>query len=136
MQRGALLCRIGDRLCAIPVTHVVETMRPLAIEPFASAPAFVRGTTIVRGRPMPVVDAARLLGAESPIGRFVSLKVGVVLAVEDVVGIRDIPSETQRDLPPLLRDARADVIETIGARDAELLVVLRTMQLVPSEGLA
>jgi chemotaxis signal transduction protein len=36
-------------------------------------------------------------------------------------------------LPPILRDVAADLIEAIGTRDAQLLVVLRAARIVPDE---
>lgn len=138
----SLLCSVGGRLYAIPVEHVVETMRPLPIEPIAGAPAIVSGLSIVRGEAVPVVDGARLLGSastspsssSSPASRFVAMRVGarrVVLAVDGVVGIRHIPAAALHELPPLLRDAAAEVVDGIGALDAQLLVVLRTFHFVP-----
>src|SRR5688572_15607941 len=59
-----LICRVSTRVCALPLDAVVETMRPLVVEPVAGAPGFVSGLSIVRGEPIPVVDAARLLGTE------------------------------------------------------------------------
>ena len=91
---------------------------------------------IVRGVPLPVVSASRLLGgaATAAPGRFVTLRAGerhVVLAVDGVVGVRRVSSASVRELPPLLRDAASDVVAKIGALDARLLLVLRTMHLVP-----
>ena len=43
-------------LAALPLEHVVETMRPLPVEPLGDAPRFILGLSIVRGEPIPVVD--------------------------------------------------------------------------------
>jgi purine-binding chemotaxis protein CheW len=136
---ASLLCSVRERLYAIPIEHVVETMRPLPIEPVAGAPPFVSGLAVVRGVPLPVVDAARLLLADSApraprAGRFVTMRVGqrrIALAVESVVGARNIPVASLQELPPLLRDALAGVVASIGALDAQLLMVLRTLHFVP-----
>lgn len=132
-----LLCGVAGRFCAVPIEHVVETMRPLPIEAVAGAPDFVLGVAIVRGAALPVVDAARLVGSNTasatPSGRFVTLRVDarhVVLAVESVAGVRRLPATSIAELPPLLRDATVDLVETLGALDARLLVVLRAMHLV------
>jgi purine-binding chemotaxis protein CheW len=120
--------------------HVIETMRPLPIEQVAGAPSFVRGLAIIRGAPIPVVDAARLLEAEGPPGteaaRFVTLNAGgrqVALVVDAVIGIRSISFESLQQLPPLLKDAGADTISAIGTLDAELLFILRTSRLAPDD---
>jgi purine-binding chemotaxis protein CheW len=132
----ALLCRVRSWYCALDVGQVDETMRPLPIEPLAGAPAFVRGLSIIRGAPTPVVDAGTLLGApdEPRSTRLIVLRSGerkVALAVEGVLGVRAISAELLRDLPPLLRGARREVVAAVGSLDAELLVVLAAGHLVP-----
>ena len=148
MVRGAdddrlLLCRVGSRIVALGVRDVWETMRPLPIEPLSGAPSFVLGLAIVRGFAIPVVDADRLLGSSvsfsttmispSP-ARFVSLKLGVrsaVLAVDAVLEIRALPAAVLASIPPLLREAGADLVSVVGALDARLLLVLEAARLVP-----
>lgn len=138
---ASLVCSIGTCFCAIAIEHVVETMRPLPIEPIAGASDLVSGVAIVRGVPIPVVDAGRLLGVDrlpaamaQPGGaRFVTVRAGerrVAFAVETVLGVRHLSASSLRDLPPLLRDS-VDSVSKIGALDAQLLVVLRAMRLVP-----
>jgi purine-binding chemotaxis protein CheW len=132
----SLLCRVRRHLCAIPLDCVVETMRPLPIEPLTDTPAFVRGLALIRGRPVPVVDIGALLNTgDSPKpARFVTLRTGgrqVAVCVEAVAGVRELDGVSQDDLPPLLRTAGADIIAAVGILDAELLLVLQTARLVP-----
>jgi purine-binding chemotaxis protein CheW len=131
-----LLCRVGSSVCALPIEHVSETMRPLPVEPFAGSPTFVLGLSIIRGSPVPVVDAGRLLGAaEQPrLTRFVTIKVGerrAALAVGAVVGVWSLAATSLDELPPLLREASGDVVAAIGRLDADLLLVLRSARIVP-----
>lgn len=123
-----ILCRQGDVLIALPLEFVIEIMRPLPVKPVQETPPFVRGLSIVRGAPIPVVDAAGLLGAaEAEAGRWVHLRVGarsVALAIQSVEGFAEVASASTAPLPPLLGDARADVIDAIAALDADLLMVL------------
>ena len=130
-----LVCRVANRLCALPLTHVRETMRPLPVEPVAGVPAPVEGVAIIRGAPVPVVDLGRLVSGErSTARRFVTLRLGersVALGVESVLGIRTIPRDTNHELPPLLHEADHDAIARIGTLDAELLLVLRDTRLIP-----
>jgi purine-binding chemotaxis protein CheW len=134
-QQLSLLCRVSARLCALPLEHVVETMRPLPVEFVGGAPEFVSGLSIVRGVPLPVVDSASLLGEKgSPPTRFVIVKSGnhlVVLAVDEILGLRAIPADSLHELPPLLGEARADLVAAIGAVDTRLLLVLQTARVVP-----
>jgi purine-binding chemotaxis protein CheW len=131
----SLICRVLDRICALPLPHVIETMRPLPVQPIAGAPASVKGVAIIRGAPVPVVDLAWVLaGTESQSTRFVTIDADgrrVALAVDSVIGPRMIPRGALHDLPPLLRDANADAIAAIGSLDSDLLVVLGSGRLVP-----
>lgn len=129
-----LLFRVLNRVCALPLDQVSETMRPLPVEPLAGVSRPVRGVAILRGRPVPVVDVGWLLtSTPSHPTRFVSVKVAhrtIALAVDAVVGIRTIPSSSLQCLPPLLRDASAEAITSIGTLDADLLVMLDSARLV------
>jgi purine-binding chemotaxis protein CheW len=112
-------------------------MRPLPVESIAGLPAFVRGVSIIRGVPTPVVDLGAVFGAPgSAAERFVTLRLGdrqVALAVNAVLGVRDLDRSAIQELPPLLRGASTDVIEAIGTLDEQLLVILRTGWEVPDE---
>jgi purine-binding chemotaxis protein CheW len=93
------------------------------------------GVAVIRGVAVPVVDVGALLGSSEPPRptRFITLAIGertVALAVEGIVGVRILPDDALEDLPPLLRDARLDVVDRIGTLDARLLVVLRTARIV------
>ena len=104
----------------------------------ASKWAFVLGVSVVRGFPVPVLDAALLLAAtgRSSPDRFVVLRVGsrtAVLAVDTVLGIRSLERDALVKLPPLLSNAESAVIEAIATLDSELLVVLNCARIVPPE---
>jgi purine-binding chemotaxis protein CheW len=137
----ALICRVVQQYCALPLQHVIETLRPLPATPLAGAPDYVLGLSVIRGAPVPVVDAARLLGAgpapssHSP-SRLVLLNTGtrrVALAVDAVVGVQALDSRSQQDLPPLLREAGDGAIESLGLLDAELMLVLQSAHLLPPQ---
>ena len=132
----ALICRVREWLCALPLSQVVETMRPLPIETLASMPDFVRGLARARGKPLPVVDLGAMLGASAPAraSRFVMVRVEerrVLLAVEEVLGVRELEPAEAEDLPPLLGAGTESVVASVGVLDAALLVVLRGARLVP-----
>jgi purine-binding chemotaxis protein CheW len=132
-----MLCRIGDQLCAVPLTHVVETMRPMPVRPMPGMPGFISGLSLVRGVPLPVVNAAALVGQDgTPASRFVTLQVGarqVVLAVQDVIEIRAMPADPLHAMPPLLSGANADIVSSIGALDSEFLWLLDAAKMVPAD---
>lgn len=133
-----LLCRVGTRYCALPLACVLETMRPLPVEPLAGMPSFVRGVSVIRGALVPVVDASALLGSADGAlrGRFVTIRSGarrVALAVDEVLGIHEFPRAALQELPPLVREASAEVVSALGTLDRELLLVLHAAHLVPED---
>ena len=132
----SLVVRAGARLCALPVSKVVEVHRPLPVEPVSQAPAAVLGFAIIRGAALPVVDLAVLLGSHSggPCTRFVIVRAGdrrFALSVEEVLGIREFAPSFWGDLPPLLGPAAAELIEAVGALDADAILALETGHMVP-----
>lgn len=134
----SLVIRTGPHICALRLADVVETMRSRPIEPLGGAPEVVRGLSVIRGVPVPVVDLAKLLGGGdySAPTRFVTVRTGersVALSVDAVLGIRDIAPAMQTDLPPLLRDARPDIVEAVSMLDGDLLLVLKAARLLPEE---
>jgi purine-binding chemotaxis protein CheW len=136
-----LVCRVGAKVCALPLEHLLETMRPLPTEPLARLPEFVLGLALIRGRPTPVLDARALLGSprEHAPGRYVILDLTgdgarvAALAVDAVLGVRDVRAERLAELPSLLRLPDRDVVAAVAPLDTELLLLLERAQLLPDE---
>ena len=133
----ALLVRVPGALCAFPLAEVIETMRPLPIEPLAIQSEFIQGVACIRGAAVPVVQLTALFHGDGRCElptRFVTLRVGqrcVALAVQSVVGIVDLSDQVFGNLPPLLKTVRTELIQNLGTLDAEFLVMLDTARLVP-----
>lgn len=137
-QRPVVLVRTRALACALPAAAVVETMRPLPVQPLAGQPAFVRGIAVIRGAPTPVVDLAALVsgGDAAPAARFVTVRVGdrrVALAVETVLGLTRLAPSVEAGLGPLLGYVSEAAVTALGALDSSLLVVLDTTRVVPEE---
>ena len=141
VAKSVLVVVAQGKRYALPLDHVIETMRPLPIEPVANAAHYVVGVSIIRGLPVPVVDLGGLL---APVGtlshpahaRFVMVRAGarhVALAVESVIGVRRLEAGRLHDLPPLLRASLPASIASLGVPDRELLAVLDGGCLVPDE---
>lgn len=142
-QGAMLVTRVGGVTCALPIEHVVETLRPLPVEPLgrcgdealALALALIEGVAMIRGAAVPVVDARKLLGLPGePATRFVVVRAGqrrIALAVDAVLDVVAIDREAMSGLPPLLGGAGGDRISAIGARDAGLMVVLDAARVIP-----
>jgi purine-binding chemotaxis protein CheW len=136
-QSRTLIVGVKGRLCAVPLTHVIEIMRPLSVEPISDVPLFVQGISIIRGIPTPVVDLGALLGMPNGVAdRFVTLRVGerqVALSVDSVLGVRELDVSKMGELPPLLQGSSKNAIDAMGMLDEQLLVVLCAGWELPEE---
>jgi purine-binding chemotaxis protein CheW len=136
-----LIAQVGTLACAIPVEHVIETMRPLPVEPLGHGAAYVRGVAVIRGEPTIVIDAAVLFGqgvkaSAGARSRFVVVRAATkaaALLVDSVDEVRAIAQAELGALPALARTASSDVIAAIAAVDSKLVVVLEATKLMPSE---
>jgi purine-binding chemotaxis protein CheW len=141
-----LLCQVDASYLAIPISHVIEVTRPLAVTLLPDAPSWVSGVAVLRGIATPVIDARKLLAgaAESgegpsppPASRWVSLRIDdrqVALAVDAVLRAHSLAPETNQAVPPLLGATRA--ITGLGTLDKKLLMVLAGARLLASDAFA
>jgi purine-binding chemotaxis protein CheW len=132
---SVLLVRVPTGICAVPLTEVIETMRPLPVSPLSRMSDFVCGVSLIRGTPTPVVDLGLIFDAnlKSAPGRFVTVRSGgrtVAVSVQSVIGTVELDGKFA-SISPLLKSARAEVIEAVGSIDAELVVVLQMTRLIP-----
>lgn len=137
-QAPVLLCTIGARQFALPLTNIIECLRPLPTEAVSAMPWFVLGVAMIRGAPVPVVDVGALVGIprSGPATRFVVLRLGdrrVALAVEGVTGTRQVDGGTFPNLPPLLAGAASDTLAAVGVLDEQLLLLLQPARAIPDD---
>ncbi len=138
MSEKILVLRARRVVGGIPLASLAEIMRPLAAHPVPGSAPYLRGVSIIRGHPVPVVDLGGFLGAEGEAKptRLVVVRAGdrsVALAVEEVLGIRDIEGSRLEALPPLLRDARPDVLASAGVLDGQFMLVLQAARCIPDD---
>jgi purine-binding chemotaxis protein CheW len=136
MSAEALICRVGRLRLALPLAHVVEALRPLPVQALARAPAFVRGLSVIRDEPVPVVDTATLLGTRHDAAprRIVVLRAGsrrVALTMDEVLGVRPFDASHQPELPALLSDSVSELVSTIATLDGGLLLALQAAFRLP-----
>src|SRR3954471_23255745 len=133
----SLVFRAGALLCALPLDEVIETMRPLPVRPLAGTPCHVVGVTIMRGAPITVIDAGRLIGGETvEAERFVAVRTErgpLAFATGPVLGVRATPPDASGTPPILLGGASSRLIAGVGMIDAQPLLRLRSMRHVPDE---
>jgi purine-binding chemotaxis protein CheW len=134
----ALVFRAGSLLCALRLDEVIETMRPLEIQPLAGSPAFVLGISVLRGVPTPVIDVSRLLGGGQggDPQRFVMVRTeqgAVAMATGPVIGIREVDASAAGGHPALLGTRSSRLVAGVGTAGSEALLLLQSMRAVPDE---
>lgn len=132
---AVLLVRSAHISFALPLDQVIETMRPLPVQPLSDMPESVRGVSVIRGESVPVIDVACLLGGESrEPTRYITVRAGgrtVAFAVDGSVSLATFLPADWGELPPLLREMRTEIIQRIGVVDRELSILLSTLRVVP-----
>ena len=109
----ALLCRVRTRLCAFPVQHVIETMRPLPIEALGELPDDGFSTAMAASR-RPIVLSAD--GAE-PLDQLPGVRAAILcpVIVDNILMYRDnqhMTPQWSRFLAPLLADALKPIMQS------------------------
>ncbi|MGI5242554.1 chemotaxis protein CheW [Dactylosporangium sp. CA-139066] len=126
-MQDQLIFGVGRLLCALPVADIVETVRPLPVEPVAAGDGggAVLGVAVIRGEAVPVVDTARLLGdpGAAPT-RFITASTPrgtVAFAAGDVVGVRPLA-------PPdsAVAAAPGALVAAVGVLEGRPLLFLRS----------
>ncbi|MCE9582140.1 MAG: chemotaxis protein CheW [Planctomycetes bacterium] len=131
-----VLVELDNLVFALPISNVLEVLRPLPVEPVPGAPTVVSGLSIIRGEPTPVVNLRRLVGAPpAPPSRFLVVRAGprrVALEVDAIRGVERIGREMLEAAPPLVSRAVAEALEAVSSLDGRLLLVLNAARLVPA----
>ena len=130
----ALVFRVGERVCSLPLAQVSEVTRALPVDPITDVPG-VCGLAVIRGIATPVVLMGALLGDSDPrFTRFIVMRAGLsaaALAVDSVLGVFDL--EGVAALPRLAEGAAGGRLEAIAVRDASFLYVLNSTAIIPEE---
>jgi purine-binding chemotaxis protein CheW len=131
-----VLFRVGTGMCAMPVQHVIETMRPQPVQALADTPHYIMGVSVIRGAPVPVVDLAALLhGRSEKPARMVTVEAGphtAALAVGEIAGVVAIPPASLESLSPLLGE-HSGAASSVGVIDTGVLFLLDGARMVPDD---
>ncbi len=133
----ALVFQAGPLYCALPLDEVVETLRPLDTRPLAGTPPSVRGLTILRGAPAPVIDVTRLLtGTSGEIERYIAVRAGrgpIACATGPVLGVREIEVQPPEGPAAIFTGVSKALIAGVGSIGSDPLLLLRGIRTVPDE---
>ena len=133
----ALVFKAGPLYCALPLEEVVETMRPLQTRPLAGTPPYVRGLTILRGAPAPVIDVTLLItGAAGEIDRYIAVRAGrgpIACATGVVLGVRQIEVEPPEGPAAIFTGVSKALIAGVGSIGTDPLLLLRGIRTVPDD---
>ncbi|MFI1988826.1 chemotaxis protein CheW [Actinoplanes sp. NPDC020271] len=133
----ALVFQAGPLFCALPLSEVIETMRPLPTRPLAGTPHYVLGLTILRGEASPVIDVTRLLtGVTGEIDRYVAVPAGrgpVACATGPVLGVQNVHATPPEGPSTMFTGASRSLVAAVGRFGTEPLLVLRSIRTVPDE---
>ena len=136
----SLVFGVGELLCALALRDVVETIRPLPVQPLAGSADVLLGVSVIRGLAVPVVDTARLLGAaaERPC-RFVTTRTEqgpLAYAIGPVRGVLPVEPDPGRPPPPMLAAAATRLVAAVGVLDSRPLLFLRGAALMTERSTA
>jgi len=132
-----LVFRAGSCLCALRLDDVIETMRPSAVRPLTGMPGYVRGVTVMRGVPTPVLDVAHLLGeAHTEIVRFVAVRTErgpAAFATGEVLGIRTAGTHVADPPPGALLGPAGTLVAGVSRLNDQPLLLVQCMRVLPDE---
>lgn len=124
-MQDQLIFGVGRLLCALPLADVVETIRPLPVQPLAGREGLLLGLAVIRGEVVPVLDTGRLLGdATGEPSRFVTTATGrgtVAFAAGPVLGVRAAEADATRSLP-----GAGGLVTGVGVLDGRPLLFIRS----------
>ncbi|MER7274337.1 chemotaxis protein CheW [Dactylosporangium sp. NPDC000244] len=122
-MQDQLIFGVGRLLCALPLAAVVETVRPLPVQPVGGAGGALLGVAVIRGAAVPVVDTAALLGDPGvPPSRFVTVDTPggtVAFATGPVAGVRSVARSAAQPSP-----VAGELVEAVGVLDGRPLLFL------------
>ncbi|WP_426503885.1 chemotaxis protein CheW [Dactylosporangium sp. McL0621] len=122
-MQDQLIFGVGRLLCALPLAAVVETVRPLPVQPVAGGGGALLGVAVVRGAAVPVVDTATLLGDPGAVpSRFVTVETPagtVAFATGPVLGVRAVLRSAAQAAP-----VAGALVEAVGVLDGRPLLYL------------
>jgi purine-binding chemotaxis protein CheW len=134
-----LVFRLNGREHALPLEHVVEVFRVVAVTPLPEAPPWVCGVMDVRGRVIPVVDLRERLGMparepdlSTPIVVVETGGVAAGLVADEVVEVLALPGEAVEPPDPAAGTAR--LVTSLARSGDRLVLVLDTEALCEGSG--
>jgi len=99
-------------------------------------PSFVSGVSMIRGAMVPVVNLATLLGmtTQNDVSRYITIRLDkrrVAFAVDSVVGVGKLATNSFQQFPALLGNTDQSIVAALGTLDADLFMVLEASRVIP-----
>jgi purine-binding chemotaxis protein CheW len=117
--------RVGNESFALPVTQVLEVADLDALAPVPGAPPSVLGVRNLRGRVLPVIDLATVLGTprgDTPAEKLVITEEAgrrAGLAIDQVTDVGELTGPMQETDSPFLSGSTLAEGELVGIVDVE-----------------
>lgn len=129
-SRASLVFRIGGALYAMPLTDIGEVIPVGGLTTIPGAPATVAGITLLRGLPLLVIDACRLLDVPGTGGSAAlvleSGPLRIALQVDEIVAVEAF----RDDALHALDDEQGDVIAVVHASAGRIVSLLACERLL------
>ena len=136
--------KLGDELFAIDVAHVREVLDLSEITRVPTAPPYMRGVVNVRGSAVPVVDLrhrfglpptedtvnTRIVVLELPLDGEITVVGGLADSVHEVL---ELERSQIREPPRIAMRWRADMIEGLGKKGEQFIIVLDIARVFTTE---
>ena len=136
--------KLGDELFAIDVAHVREVLDRSEITRVPTAPPYMRGVVNVRGAAVPVVDLrhrfglppaddtvnTRIVVLELPLDGELAVVGGLADSVHEVL---ELERSQIREPPRIAMRWRADMIEGLGKKGEQFIIVLDIARVFTTE---
>jgi len=136
--------KLGDELFAIDTAHVREVLDLSEITRVPTAPPYMRGVVNVRGSAVPVVDLrhrfglpptedtvnTRIVVLELPLDGEITVVGGLADSVHEVL---ELERSQIREPPRIAMRWRADMIEGLGKKGEQFIIVLDIARVFTTE---
>ena len=126
-----MIFRVGGRMCAVPVTNVIEVAESLDIKPLPGAPGYVVGIKKFRQEILPIIDTVQRLSIPKLQSADVPNKYAVMFEINTINGVKKFGALVDKVLN--VEDIIASDINTSDTTDSSLAGAAFVKGVLPSD---